>query len=127
MGETAWSAATGIPIEGKSSVSAEQRETLDAILRQSAFPADSDVNEQRRLLRELLSAQPLPAGLAAQIARRTRARVISVDYRLAPRAPVPGRGRRRSGRLPGPPAGGTDPADIAFPGESAGAGHPISR
>jgi hypothetical protein len=25
-------------------------------LRQSAFPADSDVNEQRRLLRELLSA-----------------------------------------------------------------------
>ena len=41
----------------------EQRETLDAILRQSAFPADSDVNEQRRLLRELLSAQPLPADV----------------------------------------------------------------
>src|SRR4051812_28416334 len=36
------------------SVSTEQRETLDAILRQSAFPDDSDVNEQRRLLRELL-------------------------------------------------------------------------
>src|SRR5436853_887402 len=45
------------------SVSTEQRETLDAILRQSAFPADSDVNEQRRLLRELLSAQPLPADV----------------------------------------------------------------
>jgi acetyl esterase/lipase len=42
-------------------VSAEQRETLDAILRQSAFPDGSDVNEQRRQLRELLSAQPLPA------------------------------------------------------------------
>jgi epsilon-lactone hydrolase len=42
-------------------VSTEQRETLDAILRQSAFPDGSDVNEQRRLLRELLSAQPLPA------------------------------------------------------------------
>ena len=41
-------------------MSTEQRETLDAILRQSAFPADSDVDEQRRLLRELLSAQPLP-------------------------------------------------------------------
>jgi acetyl esterase/lipase len=42
-------------------VSTEQRETLDAILRQSAFPAGSDVSEQRRLLRDLLSAQPLPA------------------------------------------------------------------
>src|SRR6478752_2328439 len=63
MGETAWSAATRIPIEGRSSVSAEQRENLDAILRQSAFPADSDVGEQRRLLRELISAQPLPAGV----------------------------------------------------------------
>jgi epsilon-lactone hydrolase len=44
-------------------VSTEQRATLDAILRQSAFPADSDVSEQRRLLRELLSAQPLPAEI----------------------------------------------------------------
>jgi epsilon-lactone hydrolase len=42
-------------------VSTQQRETLDAILRQSAFPVGSDVNEQRRLLRELVSAQPLPA------------------------------------------------------------------
>ena len=41
----------------------EQRETLDTILRQSALPAGSDVNEQRRLLRELLSAQPLPADV----------------------------------------------------------------
>jgi acetyl esterase/lipase len=44
-------------------VSTEQRDQLDAILRQSAFPADSDVHEQRRLLRELLSAQPLPADV----------------------------------------------------------------
>jgi acetyl esterase/lipase len=42
-------------------VSTEQRQTLDAILRQAAFPPDSDVHEQRRLLKELLSAQPLPA------------------------------------------------------------------
>jgi monoterpene epsilon-lactone hydrolase len=45
-------------------VSSEQRETLDAILRQSAFPVDSDVSEQRRLLKALLSAQPLPAEVA---------------------------------------------------------------
>ncbi len=44
-------------------MSTEQRENLDAILRQSAFPADSDVSEQRRALRELLSAYPLPADV----------------------------------------------------------------
>src|ERR1700731_1648253 len=115
-------------------MSSEQRDNLDAILRQSAFPADSDVNEQRRLLRELLSAQPLPsevtvtaaelgrvptaeitvdgieprhlvlyfhggvyvmgdaalaAELASQVGRRTQAKVISVDYRLAPEHPYP--------------------------------------
>jgi hypothetical protein len=61
MGEPAWGAAGWIPTQGSSSVGTEQRETLDAVLRQSAFPADSDVGEQRRLLRELASAQPLPA------------------------------------------------------------------
>ena len=49
-------------------MSTEQRETLDAILRQSAFPADVDVTEQRRLLRELLSAQPLPADVTVAAA-----------------------------------------------------------
>ena len=44
-------------------MSTEQRENLEAILRQSAFPVDSDVDEQRRLLRELASAQPLPADV----------------------------------------------------------------
>ena len=115
-------------------MSTEQRENLEAILRQSAFPAGSDVNEQRRQLRELLSAQPLPAAvtvtaatlggvptaeitldrvephhvvlyfhggvyvmgdaflaadLASQVGRRTSAKVISVDYRLAPEHPYP--------------------------------------
>jgi hypothetical protein len=42
-------------------VSTEQRENLDAILGQSALPDGSDVSEQRRLLRELISAQP-PSG-----------------------------------------------------------------
>jgi acetyl esterase/lipase len=49
-------------------VSTEQRETLDAILRQSALPVGSGVNEQRRLLRELVSAQPLPAELTVTAA-----------------------------------------------------------
>jgi len=49
-------------------VSTEQRENLDAILRQSAFPAGADVSEQRRLLRELTSAQPLPADLTVTAA-----------------------------------------------------------
>ena len=44
-------------------MSTEQQENLDAILRQSAFPVGSDLDEQRRLLRELLSAQPLPADV----------------------------------------------------------------
>ena len=41
-------------------MSTEQRANLDAILRHSAFPASSDVNEQRRLLRELLSRSRCP-------------------------------------------------------------------
>ena len=49
-------------------MSTEQRENLDAILRQSAFPFDSDVSEQRRLLRELASSQPLPPGVTVTAA-----------------------------------------------------------
>ena len=36
------------PAEWRSCVSTEQRENLEAILRQSAFPVDIDLNEQRR-------------------------------------------------------------------------------
>lgn len=42
-------------------MSIEQQKTFDAILRQSALPIGSDVNEQRRLFRELVSATPLAA------------------------------------------------------------------
>src|SRR6202041_2950295 len=151
----------------RSSVSTEQRQTLDAILRQSAFPADSDVNEQRRQLRELLSAQPLPADitvtaaalggvptaeitvdgteprhvvlyfhggvyvmgdaflaadLASQIGRRTRAKAISVDYRLAPEHPYPAAVDDALAAYEALLNNGTAPSDIVFAGESAGGG-----
>ena len=152
-------------------MSTEQRETLDAILRQGAFPADSDVNEQRRLLKELLSAQPLPADvtvtaaalggvptaeitvdgieprhvvlyfhggvyvmgdaflaadLASQVGRRTRAKVISVDYRLAPEHPYPAAVDDALAAYQALLRGGTAPSDIAFAGESAGGGLAIA-
>jgi monoterpene epsilon-lactone hydrolase len=152
-------------------VSTEQRETLDAILRQSAFPVGSDVDEQRRLLRELLSAQPLPAdvtvtaaalggvptaeitvdgieprhvvlyfhggvyvmgdaalaaGLASQIGRRTRAKVISVDYRLAPEHPYPAAVDDALAAYEALLDDGIAPSDIAFAGESAGGGLAIA-
>ena len=148
-------------------MSTEQRETLDAILRQSAFPVDSDVNEQRRLLREAISAQPLPAdvtvtaaalggvptaeitvdgieprhvvlyfhggvyvmsdaflaaGLASQVGRRTHAKVISVDYRLAPEHAYPAAVDDALAAYEALLNDGVAPSDIAFAGESAGGG-----
>jgi monoterpene epsilon-lactone hydrolase len=146
-------------------VSTEQRENLDAILRQSAFPDDADVNEQRRALRELLSAQPLPADvtvtaaelggvptaeitvdgieprhvvlyfhggvyvmgdaalaadLASQVGRRTDAKVISVDYRLAPEHPYPAAADDAFAAYEALLDNGIAPADIVLAGESAG-------
>jgi epsilon-lactone hydrolase len=148
-------------------MSTEQRENLDAILRQSAFPVGSDVAEQRRLLRELLSAQPLPADvtvtagalggvptaeitvdgieprnvvlyfhggvyvmgdaalaadLAAQVGRRTQAKVISVDYRLAPEHPYPAAVDDALAAYEALLDSGIAPSNIGFAGESAGGG-----
>ena len=152
-------------------MSTEQRENLEAILRQSAFPPGSDVNEQRRQLRELLSAQPLPADvtvtaavlggvptaeitvdgiqprhlvlyfhggvyvmgdaflaadLASQVGRRTGAKVISVDYRLAPEHPYPAAVDDALTAYEALVHNGAAPADIVFAGESAGGGLAIA-
>jgi epsilon-lactone hydrolase len=49
-------------------MSAQQRAALEAILRQNSFPADSDINEQRRLLKQLVAGQPLPPELTVTAA-----------------------------------------------------------
>src|SRR5689334_21633051 len=168
MGEPGGGAQPGrIPTEGRTSVSTEQRENLDAILRQNAFPFDSDVSEQRRLLKELASTQPLPtdvtvtaaalggvptaeitidgieprhvvlyfhggvyvigdafqaADLASQVGRRTHAKIISVDYRLAPEHPYPAAVDDALTAYEALLRNGTAPSDIVFAGESAGGG-----
>ncbi len=149
----------------------EQREQLDAILRQGAFPPDASVDEQRRALRELLSAQPLPADvrvaeaalggvrtaeitvdgieprhlvmyfhggvyvlgdaflsadLASQVCRRISAKVISVDYRLAPEHPYPAAVDDALVAYEALLDSGTAASDIAFAGESAGGGLAIA-
>ena len=148
-------------------MSTDQRETLDAILRKSAFPVGSSVDEQRELLRQAASAQPLPAdvtataaelggvptaeitvdgieprhvvlffhsgvyvisdafleaGLASEVGRRTQAKVISVDYRLAPEHPYPAAVDDALAAYEALLQNGTAPSDIAFAGDSAGGG-----
>ena len=152
-------------------MSIEQQQTLDAILRQGALPVGSSVDEQRRLLRELVSARPLPAEvtvtaatlggvptaevtvdgieprhvvlyfhggvyvigdaflaaeLASQVGRRTQARVISVDYRLAPEHPYPAAVEDALAAYQALLQDGVAPSDIVFAGESAGGGLAIA-
>jgi len=152
-------------------MSTQQRETLDAILRQASFPPDATVDDQRRALREVLSAQPLPADvtvtegglggvrtaeitvdgiearhvvvyfhsgvyvlgdaflsadLASQVGRRTSAKVISVDYRLAPEDPYPAAVEDALAAYEALLGDSTAASDIAFAGESAGGGLAIA-
>jgi epsilon-lactone hydrolase len=64
----------------------------------------------------------LAADLASQVGRRTRARVISVDYRLAPEHPYPAAVDDALAAYEALLQNGTAPSDIVFAGESAGGG-----
>jgi len=61
-------------------------------------------------------------GLASDLARRARARLVSVDYRLAPEHPYPAALEDALAAYRGLVASGLSPSAIAFAGESAGAG-----
>jgi epsilon-lactone hydrolase len=60
--------------------------------------------------------------LASDIARRSKTKVVSVDYRLAPEHPFPAAVDDARAAYEGLLAQGVEPKNIAFAGESAGAG-----
>ena len=64
--------------------------------------------------------------MAAQVGRRTDARVFSVDYRLAPEHPFPAAVDDALAAYEALLQGGTTPSDIVFAGESAGGGLAIA-
>src|SRR5258707_14431731 len=66
------------------------------------------------------------ADLASQVGGRTQARVISVDYRLAPEHPYPAAVDDALAAYEGLLDNGIAPSDIAFAGESAGGGLAIA-
>jgi len=68
----------------------------------------------------------LSADLASQVGRRTHAKVISVDYRLAPEHPYPAAVDDALAAYEALLQSGVDPSDIAFAGESAGGGLAIA-
>jgi epsilon-lactone hydrolase len=64
----------------------------------------------------------LAADLASQVGRRTDAKVISVDYRLAPEHPYPAAVDDALSAYRALLQTGIAPSDVAFAGESAGGG-----
>ena len=68
----------------------------------------------------------LAADLASQVGRRTRAKALSVDYRLAPEYPYPAAVDDALAAYQALLDNGTAPSDIALAGESAGGGLAIA-
>ena len=64
----------------------------------------------------------LAADLASQVGRRVRAKVISVDYRLAPEHPYPAAVEDALAAYDAILQSGVDASNIVFAGESAGGG-----
>ncbi len=148
-------------------MSQEQREALDAMLRDGPLDLGGDVDEQRFIFADMISAIPLPAGvetststlggvpvvevkvpdadskriifylhggayaigsaalsvgLASDLATRTGARLLSVDYRLAPEHPHPAALEDAVAAYRGLLESGVPASAVAIAGESAGAG-----
>src|SRR5262245_23379131 len=68
----------------------------------------------------------LAAGLASQVGRRTHAKVICVDYRLAPEHPYPAAVDDALAAYEALVHNGIAPSNIALAGESAGGGLAIA-
>jgi acetyl esterase/lipase len=66
------------------------------------------------------------AALASDVARRTGARVVSVDYRLAPEHPYPAAMQDARAAYRALLDSGVSPQDVAMVGESAGGGLVVS-
>ena len=148
-------------------MSREQREALDALLREAPLDLGGEVAEQRVIIEQMMASTPLAddvttsdttlggieailvetsgtssdrlflylhggayalgsarvgVGLASEVARRSRARAYSIDYRLAPEYPYPAGVDDTVAAYRGLLDSGVDARQIAIVGESAGAG-----
>jgi epsilon-lactone hydrolase len=123
----------------------EQRELLRAAISAQPLPADVTVTaaelggvqtaeitvdgiEPRHVVLYfhggvyVMSDAFLAAGLASQVGRRTHAKVISVDYRLAPEHPYPAAVDDALAAYEALLQDGIAASDVAFAGDSAGGG-----